>query len=311
MHRSSFAHIISLLWWLLATCPLSSWALKFDLTAHPSGQHKKSERCIRNFVAKDTLVVVTATVGGQKGDGQMVNMHVCSLSILTCIEIQAYFKCIVLRYEVVPFQFQSSYCPANSSRFAQIKDAVGNDYGRPRDVVGESRSAFTSHADAAFDVCFENQLTGRMYCVSTPDVSRLSSQLQLGMLIIRYISVRLDHSGANPLTRHVELDIDIGADAQDWSAIQAAEKLKPVETELRRMEQMVAEIVAEMDYLRTREQKLRDTNESTNERVKWFAFGTMGVLVGLGAWQIIYLRAYFRYGYPTFPNQVTDVGTSC
>ena len=51
-----------------------------------------------------------------------------------------------------------------------------------------------------------------------------------------------------------------------------------------------------MDYLRSREQKLRDTNESTNERVKWFAFGTMGMLVGLGAWQVVYLRAYFRYG---------------
>ena len=58
---------------------------------------------------------------------------------------------------------------------------------------------------------------------------------------------------------------------------------------------MVAEVVGELDYLRIREQKLRDTNESTNERVKWFAFGTMGMLVGLGAWQIVYLRAYFRY----------------
>ena len=97
----------------------------------------------------------------------------------------------------------------------------------------------------------------------------------------------------NP-SRHIELDIDIGADARDWSAIQAQEKLKPVETELRRIEELVAEIVSEMDYLRTREQKLRDTNESTNERVKWFAFGTMGMLVGLGAWQVVYLRAYFR-----------------
>lgn len=61
------------------------------------------------------------------------------------------------------------------------------------------------------------------------------------------------------------------------------------------MEEMVQEIVAEMDYLRQREQKLRDTNESTNNRVKWFAFGTMGMLVSLGAWQVVYLRAYFRY----------------
>lgn len=43
---------------------------------------------------------------------------------------------------------------------AQIRDAVGNEYGRPQDVAGEQRTVFTSHADAAFDVCFENLLTG-------------------------------------------------------------------------------------------------------------------------------------------------------
>ena len=58
----------------LAVLPLS-FALKFDLQAHP-GHSGKYQRCIRNFVAKDQLVVVTATVGGSKGDGQVVNMHV-------------------------------------------------------------------------------------------------------------------------------------------------------------------------------------------------------------------------------------------
>ena len=67
---------------------------------------------------------------------------------------------------------------------------------------------------------------------------------------------------------------------------------------MRRIEELVTEIVSEMEYLRGREQKLRDTNESTNTRVKWFAFGTMGILVALGAWQVIYLRAYFRYVCP-------------
>jgi hypothetical protein len=42
----------------------------------------------------------------------------------------------------------------------QIKDAVGNEYGKPKDVAGEQRMVFTSHADAAFDVCFENLLVG-------------------------------------------------------------------------------------------------------------------------------------------------------
>ena len=160
---------------------------------------------------------------------------------------------------------------------------MGNQYGKPKDVAGESRLVFTSLADTAFDVCFESYQSGRrkfwpFFSHSPPNCSLLTNRLDPGSK-----------------TRHVELDIDIGADAKDWSSIQAKEKLKPVETELRRVEELVAEVVKEMDYLRAREHKLRDTNESTNERVKWFAFGTMGMLVGLGAWQVVYLRAYFRY----------------
>lgn len=151
--------------------------------------------------------------------------------------------------------------------------------------------AFTSHADAAFDVCFDNTL------VSTRKAAHLFPHAPL---IVPPNRTNVLDAVMNP-TRHVELDIDIGADARDWSAIQAQEKLKPVELELRRIEEMVGEIVTEMDYLRMREQKLRDTNESTNERVKWFAFGTMGMLVGLGAWQVIYLRAYFRLVTLPFP----------
>lgn len=59
---------------LLGALPFSS-GLKFDLHAH-TGHSNRYERCIRNFVARDTLVLVTAIVSGQKGDGQMVNMHV-------------------------------------------------------------------------------------------------------------------------------------------------------------------------------------------------------------------------------------------
>jgi hypothetical protein len=51
-------------------------ALKFDVQAHFGRENQKKERCIRNFVAKETLVVVTAIVGGVKGDGMVVNIHV-------------------------------------------------------------------------------------------------------------------------------------------------------------------------------------------------------------------------------------------
>ena len=96
----------------LLACLLTTFttALKFDLYAHPANSN--NGKCIRNFVARDQLVVVTATVSGNRGDGQQVNLH--------------------------------------------IHDYYGNDYGRPRDVAGENRYAFTSHEDAPFDVCFEN-----------------------------------------------------------------------------------------------------------------------------------------------------------
>lgn len=63
---------------LLALLP-ASLALKFEIQAHPGAESSGKERCIRNFVAKDQLVVVTATVSGNRGDGQMLNMHVRAL----------------------------------------------------------------------------------------------------------------------------------------------------------------------------------------------------------------------------------------
>jgi hypothetical protein len=60
----------------------------------------------------------------------------------------------------------------------QIRDAVGNEYGRPKDVVGEQRMAFTSHADAHFDVCFENYLSGSTwatYLLFWPSTNKLKS----------------------------------------------------------------------------------------------------------------------------------------
>src|SRR5436190_975395 len=51
-------------------------ALRFEL--HAQAQPHISPRCIRNYVAHDTLVVVTAVVSGKKGDGQQVNIDVPS-----------------------------------------------------------------------------------------------------------------------------------------------------------------------------------------------------------------------------------------
>lgn len=60
---------------LLLAIPLTS-ALKFEIHAVQAHDAARYERCIRNFVAKEQLVVVTAIVSGNRGDGQTLNMHV-------------------------------------------------------------------------------------------------------------------------------------------------------------------------------------------------------------------------------------------
>jgi hypothetical protein len=190
-------------------------ALKFSVPAQEKNAHA---RCIRDFVTKDTLVVVNVKSSGYQGDGQTLNVY--------------------------------------------ISDNRGNEYGRSKSVTDSARLAFTAHSDVAFDVCFENLV----------DQTRRGQQL----------------------SRNIELDVEIGANARDWNHLQAVEKLKPTEVELRRIEDLTDEIARELEYLKIREARLRDTNESTNNRVQNFSVGIILSLLSLGTWQIWYLRKYFR-----------------
>lgn len=69
--RSLLQYICSLV--LFIAC---AQALKFDIEAKSQSSDRKNARCIRNFVGRDTLVVVTVIVSGSKGDGMSLNTHV-------------------------------------------------------------------------------------------------------------------------------------------------------------------------------------------------------------------------------------------
>ena len=146
-----------------------------------------------------------------------------------------------------------------------ITDTLGNEHRKQKNIAGKVKIAFTSQSHVAFDVCFTNR----------QDSSR-------------------PIKGQQHLARSIELEIESGAAARDWNAVQASEKLKPVELELRRVEELTKEIDDELQYLKKREERMRDTNESTNSRVKWFSILVISALIGLGLWQIQYLRHYFK-----------------
>lgn len=157
-------------------------------------------------------------------------------------------------------------------------------YQSKRGLSGEVRFAVTTHSEDDVGVCFKNFLD-----YSVPNAQALGR------------------------SRVVDLDVDIGADAVDYNAIANKESLSVLETEMRKVEGVVKEIVEELEYLKRRELRFQSTNgararpsywpdadatpESTNARVQNFALFTLLAMLALGAWEIVHLRAFFKRKY--------------
>ncbi len=85
-----------------------------------------------------------------------------------------------------------------------------------------------------------------------------------------------------------------GVEAKSYEGLGDAAKLKPLEVELKRLEDLSESIVQDFAHMRQREEEMRDTNESTNSRVLYFSIFSMLCLLGLATWQVLYLRRYFK-----------------
>merc|ERR1712018_1050635 len=95
--------------------------------------------------------------------------------------------------------------------------------------------------------------------------------------------------------RHeVFLQTKHGVEAKSYEGLADANKLKPLEIELKRLEDLSESIVQDFAHMRQREEEMRDTNESTNSRVLYFSVFSMLCLLGLATWQVLYLRKYFK-----------------
>jgi hypothetical protein len=101
-------------------------------------------------------------------------------------------------------------------------------------------------------------------------------------------------SGSHRGNREVHLTMKHGVEAKNYDELAKAEKLKPLEIELRRLEDLSESIVQDFAYMRQREEEMRNTNESTNSRVLWLSIFSMCCLLGLATWQVLYLRRYFK-----------------
>ncbi|KAM8921038.1 transmembrane emp24 domain-containing protein 10 isoform 1-T1 [Pelodytes ibericus] len=124
----------------------------------------------------------------------------------------------------------------------------------------KGKFAFTTEDYDMFEVCFESKL---------PAAGRVPDQMVV--LIMKH-----------------------GVEAKNYEEIAKVEKLKPLEVELRRLEDLSESIVNDFAYMKKREEEMRDTNESTNVRVLYFSIFSMCCLMGLATWQVFYLRRFFK-----------------
>jgi len=129
-----------------------------------------------------------------------------------------------------------------------------------RENLDKGKFAVTSDEDDIFDFCFV-------------------TYLQSG------------HAGP---AREVHLEMKHGVEAKSYEEIANVGKLKPLEMELTKLEDLSSSIVSDFEYMKKREEEMRDTNESTNSRVLYLSVFSMLCLLGLATWQVLYLRRFFK-----------------
>nr|GMD51162.1 transmembrane emp24 domain-containing protein p24delta3-like [Ipomoea batatas]GME20857.1 transmembrane emp24 domain-containing protein p24delta3-like [Ipomoea batatas] len=92
----------------------------------------------------------------------------------------------------------------------------------------------------------------------------------------------------------VGLDWKMGIAAKDWDSVAKKEKIEGLELELRKLEEMVQAILANLLYLKAREADMREVSEKTNGRVAWFSVFSLGVCIFVSLVQIWHLKRFFQ-----------------
>ena len=72
------------------------------------------------------------------------------------------------------------------------------------------------------------------------------------------------------------------------------EHLTPLEESLEKSIMAARNVLKEMDYMESREKRMRVTSDSINTRVQWFSYLSIGILLVVTYGQVTYLRRYFH-----------------
>lgn len=142
-----------------------------------------------------------------------------------------------------------------------IKDTKGHIAFTRDNIDGKGKFAVTSDLADFYELCFT-------YSSSNPDPSQL-------------------------MPREVYVDYRVGVEAKQYDPA-SEDKFSQLERDLTRIEDITESIITDFAYLKKREKEMRDTNESTNNRLFYQTITSVIILLVLTTWQILYLRTFFK-----------------
>nr|XP_014585830.1 transmembrane emp24 domain-containing protein 9 [Equus caballus] len=92
----------------------------------------------------------------------------------------------------------------------------------------------------------------------------------------------------------IHLDMQLGEHTNDYTEIAANDKLTLLHLRVQQLVEQVEQIQKEQEYQRWREERFRQTSESTNQRVLWWSILQTLILVAIGIWQMQHLKSFFK-----------------
>ncbi|KAG8252504.1 Transmembrane emp24 domain-containing protein 10 [Homalodisca vitripennis] len=164
-----------------------------------------------------------------------------------------------------------------------VTDSKGHILAQHHDV-SKARFSFVTENYDTFEICF----TTKVPIQQTYSPQEITLNVKRGVEAKNYELLFLD----SPFCFQGFEERKEGLPAE--SKIGEAAKLKPMEVELKRLEDLSTSIVQDFVLMRKREVEMRDTNESTNNRVLYFSIFSMCCLLSLATWQVLYLRRFFK-----------------
>ncbi|KAG2283441.1 hypothetical protein Bca52824_054661 [Brassica carinata] len=81
--------------------------------------------------------------------------------------------------------------------------------------------------------------------------------------------------------------------AKDWSKVPKRSQVKMMDLSVKKLFNTVESIHDEMYYLHDREAEMQDLNRSTNSKMAWFSFLSLGVCLSVVGLQFWHLKSFF------------------